>query len=62
MTITDIYTKAELLQLNHTQFPSLEILLVKELEIEKTKTTFIVLVLIVYYLGGLSFSVSNFFY
>ena len=34
--------KAELLQLNDTQFPSLGILLVKKLEIEKSKTTFVI--------------------
>ena len=39
-----LYYKAELLQLNHTQF-----LLVKKLEIEKTKTTFIISVLKVVY-------------
>ena len=37
--------KAELLKLNRTQFPSLGFLLVKKLEIEKTKTTFIISVL-----------------
>ena len=36
--------KAELLQLNRTQFPSLGFF-VKKLEIEKTKTTFITSVL-----------------
>ena len=35
-----LYHKAELLQLNHTQF-----LLVKKLEIEKTNTAFIISVL-----------------
>ena len=34
--------KAELLQLNHTQFPSLGIFVSKRLEIEKIKTTFII--------------------
>ena len=40
-----LQTKAELLQLNSTRFPSLEILLAKKLEIEKTKNTFIISVL-----------------
>ena len=35
--------KAELLQLNHTQFPSLGIFVSKRLEIEKIKTTFIMI-------------------
>ena len=38
-------TKAELLQLNRTQFPSMGIFISKKLEIEKTKTTFIISVL-----------------
>ena len=50
----NLLIKAELLQLNRTQFPSLGILLVKELEIEKTKTTCI--------LVGLSFSEIQLFY
>ena len=41
--------KAELLQLNRTQFPLWEFLLVKKFEIEKTKTTFIISVLKVVY-------------
>ena len=42
--------KAELLQLNCTQFPSLEIFVSKKLEIQKTKTTwFITLVLKIVY-------------
>ena len=41
--------KAELLQLNRTQFPSLDFLLVKKLEIEKTKTIFLMSVLKVVY-------------
>ena len=46
-TVSNINIKAELLQLNRTQFPSRpwEFLLVKKLEIEKTKTTFITPVL-----------------
>ena len=43
------HSKAELLQLNRIQFPSLGIFLVKKLEIEKTKTTFIISVLKVVY-------------
>ena len=42
-------TKAELLQLNRTQFSSLGIFFSKKLEIEKTKTTFIISVLKVEY-------------
>ena len=38
-------SKAELLQLNRTQFSSLGIFISKKLEIEKTKTTFIISVL-----------------
>ena len=41
--------KAELLQLNRTQFPSLGLFLVKKLEIEKTKAAFIISVLKVVY-------------
>ena len=43
------HPKAELLQLNRTQFPSLGILLVKKMENEKTETTFIISVLKVVY-------------
>ena len=53
--------KAELLQLNRTQFPSLGILLVKKLEMEKIKPTFIISVLKVVYWVALVFSKSNFF-
>ena len=53
--------KAELLQLNYTQFSSLGIFIVKKLEIEKTKTTFIISVLKVVYLVVLVFWISNFF-
>ena len=53
-----VFIKAELLQLNRTQF-----LLVKKMEIEKTKTTFIISVLkVVYYLGGHSFFDFQLFY
>jgi hypothetical protein len=41
--------KAELLQLNRTQFLPWAIMLVKKLEIEKTKTTFNISVLKVMY-------------
>ena len=53
--------KAELLQLNRTQFPSLGILLVKMLEIEKTKTAFIISILEVVYQVVLVFSIIYFF-
>ena len=43
------FSKAELLQLNRTQFPSLGIFVSKKLEIKKTKTTFIISVLKVVY-------------
>ena len=52
---------AELLQLNLTQFSSQEFLLVKKLEIENTKTTFIISVLKVEYWVVLVSSISNFF-
>jgi hypothetical protein len=41
--------KAELLQLNRTQFPSLGIFVSKKVENQKTKTTFIISVLKVVY-------------
>ena len=47
--LTHPSTKAELLQLNRTQFLSLGIFVSKKLEIEKTKTTFIISVLKVVY-------------
>ena len=56
-----IWTKAELLLLNCTQFPSLGIFVSKKLEIEKTKTTFIISVLKAVYKVPLVFSKSNFF-
>ena len=51
LSIYDVYTfdKAQLLQLNRTQFPSLGIFVSKMLEIKKTKTTFIMSVLKVVY-------------
>ena len=57
----EIINKAELLQLNCTQFSSLGIFLVKMLEIEKTKTTFNISVLNVVYWVVLFFLISNFF-
>ena len=56
-----VWDKAELLQLNRTQFPSLGIFVSKKYEIEKTKTTFIISVLKVVYLVVLVFSISNFY-
>ena len=56
-----VLSKAELLQLNRTQFPSLGLLLVKKLEIEKNKTTFIISVFKVVYYVVLVFSIFNFF-
>ena len=44
-----IWTKAELLLLNCTQFHSLGIFVSKKLEIEKTKATFVISVLKVVY-------------
>ena len=38
----NVYNKAELLQLNCTQFPSLEIFVSKKVGNQKTKTTFII--------------------
>ena len=55
-------SKAELLQLNRTQFPSLGIFVRKKLEIEKTKTTFIISVLKVLYYVALVFSKIKLFY
>ena len=56
--------KAELLQLNRTQFPSLGIFVSKKVgNRKKTKTTFIISVLkVVYLLGGLIFSKIQLFY
>ena len=48
-TTFDHLTKAKLLQLNRTQFPSLGILLVKILEIQNITITFIISVLKVVY-------------
>jgi hypothetical protein len=56
-----VKAKAELLQLNPTQFPSLGFFLVKKLEIEKTKTTFIQSVLKVVYCLVSVFLIFNFF-
>jgi hypothetical protein len=56
-----ILPKAELLQLNELNFLPWEFSLVKKLEIEKTKTTFIISVLKVVYLMVLVFWISNFF-
>ena len=53
-------TKAELLQLNRTQFPSLGIFVSKKVGNQKNKTTFIISVLKVVYWMVLVFSISNF--
>ena len=54
-------TKAEFAVVGITDFLHWEFLLVKNLEIEKTKTTFITPVLKVVYLVVLVFSISNCF-
>ena len=53
--------KAELLQLNQTQFPSLGIFVSKKVGNQKTKTTFIISVLKVVYYVVLVFLKSNSF-
>ena len=50
------------LKLNRIQSSSLEIFINKKMEIEKTKTTFIISVLKVEYKVILFFSICNFFY
>ena len=56
-------TKAELLQLNHTQFSSLGIFISKKVGYQKTKTTFIISVLkAVRIHGGPSFFDFQLFY
>ena len=57
------FYKAKLLLLKPIHLYDREALLVKKLEIEKTKTTFTISVLkVVYILGGLSFFKSQLFY